>query len=128
MNAISLETRYRLFATTFIVLLIISLVINIVLYGFDWRPMVVMVFGFWLASWMNLKTRSWFAPLAKLDAIAREVSLGRFDERATCVSANDEIGRLCWSMNDMLDQIEPYCREVNTAFKASADGKYFGSC
>ncbi len=125
MNTLSLQSRYTIFASGFNLLLLAGIVINVVMYGFHWLPFTVLIAGFALAAWMQMMTRKWFAPLAKLTAIAREISQGRFDGRVTGVSATDEIGRLCWNMNDMLDQLEPYFREVATSFRYTSDGKFF---
>jgi len=125
MNTLSLQSRYTIFASGFNFLLLAGIVINVVMYGFHWLPFTVLIAGFALAAWMQVMTRKWFAPLDKLTAIAREISQGRFDGRVTGVSATDEIGRLCWNMNDMLDQLEPYFREVATSFRYTSDGKFF---
>ena len=125
MSALSLETRYKAFATGFNLLLLAGIVINIAMYGFHWLPFVVLILGFVLAAWMQVTTRRGFAPLTTLTTIAKEVSEGRFDSRITGVSADSEIGRLCWNVNDMLDQLEPYFREVATSFKYASDGKFF---
>ncbi|MBU0753256.1 MAG: CZB domain-containing protein [Gammaproteobacteria bacterium] len=125
MNALSLETRYKAFATGFNILLLAGIVINISMYGFHWLPFIVLILGFALASWMQVMTRRSFAPLARMTTVAAEVSQGRFDSRITGVDADSEIGRLCWNMNDMLDQLESYFREVATAFRYTSDGKFF---
>jgi methyl-accepting chemotaxis protein len=125
MNALSLQTRYTIFASGFNVLLLAGIIINIAMYGFHWLPFVVLVLGFALAAWMHVMTRRCFAPLSRLTAITEEVSQGRFDSRITGVSAEGEIGRLCWNINDMLDQLEPYFREVATSFRYTSDGKFF---
>jgi methyl-accepting chemotaxis protein len=125
MNTLTLQARYRLFAAGFNFLLLTGVVLHMALYGFAWPPLLVPLFGLALAAWMDFKTRLWLAPLAKLEKIAREVSVGRFDSRITGVTDVDEIGRLCWNINDMLDQIEPYFREVGTAFKSFSDGVFY---
>ena len=125
MHNLSLHTRFTLFATAFNVLLLLAIVIHVVLHGFEWPPMIVLGLGFFLAAWMHMKTRAWLAPLQELSQVVTEISAGRFDRRVTGVSDQDEIGRLCWQTNDMLDQLETYFREVATAFKYHSDGKFF---
>jgi methyl-accepting chemotaxis protein len=128
MSTLSLQARYRGFAVAFLVLLIAGLVLNVAINGFHWSCLAILALGAILAGWMYVMTGQWFAPLAELDQIAREVSVGRFDSRVTGVPATDEIGRLCWNINDMLDQIEPYFREVGTAFRYASDGKAWRKC
>ncbi len=125
MNRLSLQARYLWLAAGFNVLLLIAIAVNIYLYGFHWLPFVVLFFGFALAAWMNAKTRAWFRPLAELERITQEICTGKFDSRVTNVSQDDQIGHLCWNVNDLLDQLESYFREVGTSFKAFSDAKYF---
>ncbi len=121
----SLQSRFLFFAAAFNALLLLGMVLQVNLYGFQWPPLIVLALGILLAGWMRINTRQWLAPLARLDAIVQEIGKGRFAERITQVSDRDEIGRLCWYVNDMLDQLEAYFREACTAFEYHADGKYF---
>ena len=60
-----------------------------------------------------------------MDELTTEISQGRFDGRVTNIDDSNEIGRLCWHVNDMLDQLETYFREETTAFRHHLDGKFF---
>ncbi|MEW5893286.1 MAG: methyl-accepting chemotaxis protein [Pseudomonadota bacterium] len=125
MNNLPLRTRFALFATAFNVLLLISIVVQIVLHGFEWLQIGLLAFGFGVAALMQVKVRQWLAPLTPLNAIAQQISAGRFDGRITHIDESNEIGRLCWHINDMLDQLETFFREVSTAFQYHSDGKHF---
>lgn len=125
MNSLPLQTRYIILAAGFNVLLLAAIIINAVLYGFHWLPFVVLIFGFALAAWMNAMTRIWFRPLSDLENITKDVRSGHFDRRVTHISKSDQIGRLCWNINDLLDQLECYFREVNTSFTAFSDARFY---
>ncbi|MDH5357404.1 MAG: methyl-accepting chemotaxis protein [Gammaproteobacteria bacterium] len=64
-------------------------------------------------------------PLNKISRIADEVSAGHFDKRISHIEQEDEIGSLSWKINDMLDQLEAYFREVGSSFKYASEGKFF---
>lgn len=64
------------------------------------------------------------APLGEAAALAAQVANGNFHERITGISDRDEIGRLSWAINDMLDQLEAYFREAENSFRAQMDGRY----
>ncbi|NWG86080.1 MAG: CZB domain-containing protein [Hydrogenophilaceae bacterium] len=125
MNNLPLRTRFTLFATAFNVLLLISIVVHIVMHGFEWLPIGVLTLGFIVAGVMQVKARQWMTPLNQLNEIVQKVSAGQFDSRISRIDETNEIGKLCWHINDMLDQLETYFREVSTAFKYHSDGKYF---
>lgn len=66
------------------------------------------------AVWGQVALGRWLAPLAELERIAEKLSGGHFHDRIKGVSDRDTIGRVCWHVNDMLDQLEVYFREQAT--------------
>jgi methyl-accepting chemotaxis protein len=95
------------------------------LYGFGWTMLTFLLVGIALSAFGQIKARQWLAPITLLDGLTQEVSQGRFSSRITRVSDKDELGRLCWRMNDMLDQLETYFREESTTFRYHVEGKFF---
>jgi methyl-accepting chemotaxis protein len=124
MDRFPLLFRYRLMGAGFAFFLLANFVAAIVIDGFRWLPLIVLVLGLALIARMLQVTSRWLAPLAQFDAIAREVAEGKFDSRITGYSDSNEIGRLCWNLNDMLDQLETYFRDVDVAFKSTAENKF----
>jgi len=84
---------------------------------------VLMGTGFAFYSYM--KAQKLLAPLPELERVSQRISDGQFDDRITNIDDSNPIGLLCWRVNDMLDQLEAYFREVETSFKYHSDGKYF---
>lgn len=79
----------------------------------------VSAYGQWLA-------RRWLAPVAKLKIVIDEVAQGKFNSRVTGISeARDEISLLCWSINDMLDQLGTFFREQETSFRSNLTGNFY---
>ncbi len=64
-------------------------------------------------------------PLPKLNALIKEVANGRFNNRVTEVDENNELGVLCWNLNDMLDQLGTFFREQGTTFRSNLEGKFY---
>jgi methyl-accepting chemotaxis protein len=52
--------------------------------------------------------------LPKLLSLAKEISLGKFEQRITRIDESTQLGQIAWAMNDVLDQMEAFCREVKT--------------
>ena len=125
MQTTGLSSRCMIFAGIIATLIALALATSIATTGFHWAPTMLLVVAAPLTFVMARSTMKSLAPLSQLDSIAREVAAGRFDARITGIAADDVIGRLCWSVNDMLDQIEPYFREVATSFRAVSDGRFY---
>jgi methyl-accepting chemotaxis protein len=124
MDRFSLLIRYRLIGVGFAILLLANFALAGLTGGFQWAPLLALVLGLALAARMLQMTAKWIAPLARFDDIAHEVSVGKFDSRITGYSDTNEVGRLCWNLNDMLDQLETYFRDVDVAFKSTAESKF----
>jgi methyl-accepting chemotaxis protein len=121
----SLQSRFSALLWGFSLLVFATIVGSWALHGFDGLMLAFLIVGIALSAWGQVKARGWLAPLAKLDEITTDVSLGRFGKRITGVTDADEIGRLCWHMNDMLDQLETYFREEASAFRLHIEGKFY---
>jgi methyl-accepting chemotaxis protein len=121
----SLQSRLSALLWGFSLLILATIVGAWALHGFDWLMLAFLFAGIALSTWGQVKARAWLAPIAQLDELTTEISLGRFGKRITGISESDEIGRLCWHMNDMLDQLETYFREETTAFRLHIEGQYF---
>lgn len=60
-----------------------------------------------------------------LKTIVTEVAAGKVTGRIVNIGPKDEIGQLCWHMNNMLDQLETCFREQQTVLKMVSADKYF---
>jgi len=50
---------------------------------------------------------------------------GNFETRATNISEGENIGKMFWDINNLVDQLEVFMREVNTAIGYASQNKYF---
>jgi methyl-accepting chemotaxis protein len=63
--------------------------------------------------------------LEKLQALVSDVAGGKVTGRIVNIGEKDELGQLCWHINNMLDQLETCFREQQTVLRMASDGKYF---
>jgi len=125
MKSSSLRFRFLLITFLFDGLLVLSFIIEILHDGLSWPWLLILAGATALSIYVYFQTQRWFAPLQKLTTIAREVAEGKLDQRITEIPDTDEIGLLCWNMNDMLDQLECYFREITASFEYYTNGKFF---
>ncbi|TAJ77169.1 MAG: HAMP domain-containing protein [Gallionellaceae bacterium] len=93
--------------------------VDIYMLGFLVVSVAVSAYGQWLA-------RHWLEPVAKLKVVIDEVAQGKFNSRVTGISdSRDEISLLCWSINDMLDQLGAFFREQETSFRSNLSGNFY---
>ena len=63
--------------------------------------------------------------LGDVQDMAQDVAYGKFGRRITNVPTTGTYHKLCWDMNDMLDQLEACFREQATALHYASAGQYF---
>ncbi len=63
--------------------------------------------------------------LQQLSAICKEVANGKTNGRILNIGVKDEIGQLCWHINNMLDQLETVFREQKTVMHMASCDKYY---
>lgn len=63
--------------------------------------------------------------LNKLDLVVTEVAAGESNNRVVGIERDDKLGQVAWHLNDSLDQLETFFREVKTSFDYVSQGKYF---
>ncbi len=63
--------------------------------------------------------------LTKLDVVVTEVAAGESNNRVVGIDRDDKLGQVAWHLNDSLDQLETFFREVKASFDYVSQGKYF---
>ncbi|WP_028301573.1 methyl-accepting chemotaxis protein [Oceanospirillum beijerinckii] len=92
----------------------------------DWVWFLLLM-GFGLGSgFLYLRSlKQALSPLGEITRIAQEISDGKLGSRITHIDRDDELGRVCWHFNNMLDQLETCFREQSTALKFASEGKFY---
>ena len=124
MNSSSLHSRLTRLCLGHTVLLLVTLLTVFVTLGFHPLLPVFLLLGLGLSWWGQRALRESLAPLQSAVDMAERIGRGDFSSRITGVEDSDEIGRLIWALNDMLDQLEAYFREADSSFRAQMDGRY----
>jgi len=94
------------------------------LHGVEIFMLIFLVVGIAVSALGQWLVKRWLAPLGPLNAVIKNVAQGGFNQRITGVSDKDEIGMLCWNVNDMLDQLGAFFREQETSFRANLAGNF----
>ncbi len=90
-----------------------------------WPSLITLGLGVGLLIVVVIRSRVWFDLFDRITTVVQCTSEGILDKRITGVCNSKELGTLCWSVNDMLDQLECYFREVSTAFEYHVNDKFF---
>jgi len=61
----------------------------------------------------------------KIESITAKVASGEFEHRITEIKEGGSFGELAWGVNNMIDQLEAFMREIKTSISYANDGKFF---
>lgn len=93
-------------------------------YGFRWSTWLfpLIAIGFSYYAWRHF--RKPIEMIAHIQDVLRHSCKGQLHSRITETAGLGEIGKAAWELNDFLDLIEMYFKEVNTCFKLVTEGAY----
>ncbi len=121
----SLQYKFSALLWSFSVGILIVILTSFAIHGVELFMFIFLVISVAVSAYGQLLTRRWLEPVAKLKIVVDEVAQGKFNSRVTHISkARDEISLLCWSINDMLDQLGAFFREQETSFRANLKGDF----
>ncbi len=104
---------------------LVIILTSFALHGVDAFMLGFLVFSVAVSIWGQMLVRRWLAPVHKLKTVIDEVAEGKFNGRVTGISKHkDEISLLCWSANDMLDQLGAFFREQESSFRSNLAGNF----
>jgi len=94
---------------------------------FDWvvTALAALLVVYSILAWRFGGASSEDALLDRINLVLREVSSGEFNSRVVHIERDDKLGQVAWHINDVLDQLETFFREVQTSFDYVSQGKYF---
>lgn len=63
--------------------------------------------------------------LKQIADLSQQAHQGQFEHRITLIDPLSNYSEIAWHLNETLDQIETYMREVETVFEKSAEAKFY---
>ncbi len=122
----SLQFKFSALLWAFTATMLITTLTEVILGEINVPMVIFTLIVIALSAWGQLAVRRWLAPLEQLKIVIDETAKGRFNRRVTEIAMNkDEISLLCWSVNDMLDQLATFFREQETSFRCNSEGKFY---
>ena len=125
MKNLSLQFKFQLLIHGYNLLLFTLLVTLFIQHGFNIWYLGFWVFAIPLGTFALIWIRAPFRLINEWAAVMEDAANGEFKRRITQPPATPELNALAWHINDMLDQMEPFFREVDTTFSNAVAGKFY---
>ncbi len=107
-----------------IALFSITLFLEIFLYGFNWIQ-VFNIFNFFLAWVIFVNVNKTKSLIGKITDILKKSSEGKLEDRIVLSREKGELLELVNAINDFLDQVEVFLREIKAPLEYVAKERFF---
>lgn len=124
LNQLMMSGRFLMVCGVFVVLTVGMALWFSLAHGFNLVNWLFPLVGIVFSGYAYLEYSRAVQVVTKMQAVIKSSREGQLHERVTRTSSLGEIGRVAWELNDFLDLIETYFKEVNTCFSLVAEGIY----
>lgn len=116
------EVNYAVFGI--VVLALANVLYVIYLSGFSWGILLIN-FGLAAIAFVALKsTQDYLNVIAKIQEVLLKTNDGELYHRITGTKGMGELGKIAWELNETLDLMESYFKEITTCFDQAAKGNH----
>jgi len=116
------KIAYAISGIIFLSLLIFA--VHFYLYGFSWLILVPCTALIVIAWFIFRSINTTLKVLNNIQEILLKTNQGEFYHRITNTKGLGEIGKVAWELNEMLDIMESYFKEVNASFSHASKGNH----
>jgi len=93
-------------------------------YGLSWIILIQCIALILISLFINSTTKRNLQVMHRIQDVLLKTNEGEFYHRITNPKGLGELGKVAWELNEMLDIIESYFKEVNTSFAHAADNNF----
>lgn len=118
---------YKIRITAFLLVAIFVLVhiIELTIEGFSLITAIFVLFYVSMGIFLNIQINNMRIEIKKSLAVLEDAVQGNFEARATNIIDNGEIGRVCHGVNNLIDQMETFMREMRASIDYASNNEYF---
>ena len=119
-----LKNQVKIIMGAFVALFWITGLISFYLDGINYATLAGMILVIPMAIYFAARCRKPISVLSKLHYTIQQASQGNTSFRVTSTRGLGELGKIIWDLNDLLDLIETYFKDVSTCFKNASNNDF----
>jgi len=119
-----IKTQLQIIATITFLSITSLFVYSVSLNGFDWFVSALTLVIIIVISIGLINTSKQIAVLTQLQTLLAKVGDGELHHRITNMKGMGELGKVAWELNEFIDEVECYFKEVDACFRAVGTGDY----
>ncbi|MCU7843721.1 MAG: CZB domain-containing protein [Candidatus Thiodiazotropha sp. (ex Monitilora ramsayi)] len=125
MKRLYLATRLQIYVVAFVLLNLFSILSVLLVDGYRHWLWLFPLAAILVAVVISYRMKMPFYVMKRIDEVLQEMLDGQFTSRVTQVPWMGEAGHIAWNLNETLDQLETFFREVKTSFECVSRGQYY---
>ncbi|MES9833997.1 MAG: methyl-accepting chemotaxis protein [Candidatus Thiodiazotropha sp. DIVDIV] len=125
MKRLYLATRLKIYVLIFVLLTFASVFSSWLGDGYHHWHWLFPIAAIATLAIINHRMKMPFYVMKQTEHVLDEVLDGQFSSRITLVPWMGEAGHIAWNLNESLDQLETFFREVKTSFELVSKGHYY---
>ena len=125
MKRLYLATRLQIYVVAFVLLNLFSILSILLVDGYRHWLWLFPLAAILIAVIISYRMKMPFYVMKRIDEVLQEMLEGQFTSRVTQVPWMGEAGHIAWNLNETLDQLETFFREVKTSFECVSRGQYY---
>ena len=120
-----LASRIKLFAVLQTCLVAAVVAIQFFSSGDSIFPLILLATSLLASTIFLVNMRGPLHCINEITRVLRDMQQGKLGSRITKVPWTGELGLVAWDLNESMDQMEAYFREINTCFEKVSEGHYY---
>ncbi len=125
MKRLYLAARLKVIVAILVLLVLSSVAASMLGGGYHHWHWLIPLAALAVAVILNFGMKMPFYVLKQTEQVLDEMLDGQFTSRITQVPWMGEAGHVAWNLNETLDQLETFFREVKTSFELVSEGRYY---
>ena len=124
-NSLMMTGRFIVICVVFILITLIMTTWSTLRHGFDPLDWIFPVIAIGFSVYAYVKYEHSVQVVSKMQDVLKQARMGQLHGRVLRTQGLGEIGKAAWELNDFLDLVETFFKEVNTCFKLVSEGVYY---
>ena len=125
MKRLYLATRLKVVVAVLVLLTLASVAASLLSGGYHHWHWLIPLAAIAVAAMLYRGMTMPFYVVKQTEQVLEEMLDGQFTSRITQVPWMGEAGHVAWNLNETLDQLETFFREVKTSFELVSEGRYY---
>ncbi|MET0067101.1 MAG: methyl-accepting chemotaxis protein [Candidatus Thiodiazotropha sp.] len=125
MNRLYLATRLKIYVAFFVLFTLLSVSSSWLSGGYQHWHWIFPLLSLGMAILIGVRMKMPFFVMKRTEEVLEEMLEGQYTSRITNVPWMGEAGHIAWDLNESLDQLETFFREVKTSFQLVSEGRYY---